>query len=150
MFSGEDLTAPEDHLYLFLHILESYDQHEDILMKLFAYTSVGRAKDWLDNIFLGTITNWNFFQELFTKRFGKKRDYQSLYNQLHKCKRKLGEDIRYFNERFNTLIRCFPHELKPPKVAILKLYISTMKDLYGNLIRRRLRPRRQHVKSNKT
>jgi hypothetical protein len=45
IFSGEDLTAPEDHLYLFLCSLESYDQHEDILMKIFTYTFVGRAKD---------------------------------------------------------------------------------------------------------
>jgi hypothetical protein len=43
-------------------------------MKLFAYTFVGTAKDWFDVISPKTITNWNFFQELFTKRFGKKRE----------------------------------------------------------------------------
>jgi hypothetical protein len=91
IFSGEDLTAPEGHLYLFLRSLESCDQHEDILMKLSAYTFVRKAKDWFDNISPGTITNWNLFQELFTKRFGKKKDYQTLCNQLHKCKRKSGE-----------------------------------------------------------
>jgi hypothetical protein len=107
-FSGEDLIEPEDHLYLFLRSVESCDQHEDIPMKLFSYTFVGRAKDWFDNIPLGTITNWNFFQETFTKRFEKKRDYQSLCNQLHNCKRKTWEDIRNFNDRFNTLVRCFP------------------------------------------
>jgi hypothetical protein len=29
----------------------------------------------------------------------------------------------------------FSPELKPPQAAILKLYISTMKDLYGGLVR---------------
>jgi hypothetical protein len=42
-----------------------------------------------------------------------------------------------FNDMFNTLVRCFPKDLKPPKASILKLYISTMKDLYGALIRER-------------
>jgi hypothetical protein len=116
IFSGEDLTTPEDHLYIFLRSLESCDQHEDILMKIFTYTFVGRAKDWFDNISPGTITNWNLFQELFTKIFGKKRDYQSLYNQLHSCKRKSGENIKDFNDRFNTLVRCFPQELNLPKL----------------------------------
>jgi hypothetical protein len=134
-FSGEDLTEPEDLLYLFLHNLESCDQHEDILMKLFSYTFVGKAKEWFDNIPPRTITNWDFFQETFTKRFKKKRDYQSLCNQLHNCKRRTGEDIRDFNDRFNTLIRCFPQDLKPPPAAIVKLYISTMKDLYGGIVR---------------
>jgi hypothetical protein len=41
-----------------------------------------------------------------------------------------------FNDRFNNLVRCFPREMKPPKATILKLYISTMKDPYGALIRR--------------
>jgi hypothetical protein len=135
IFSGEDLTESEDHLYLFMCSLESCDQHEYIPMKLFSYSFFGKAKDWFDNIPPGTIPNWDFFQELFTKRFEKKKDYQSLFNQLHNCKRKSGEDIRDFNDRFNTLVRCFPQELKPPKAAIFKLYISTMKNMYGTLIR---------------
>jgi hypothetical protein len=90
-FSREDLIEPEDHLYLFLRSLESYDQHEDILMKIFSYTFVEKAKVWIDNIPPGTITNWNFFQELFTKRFEKKGDYQSLCNQLHIAEKKQGK-----------------------------------------------------------
>jgi hypothetical protein len=73
-FSGEDLTTPEDHLYFSLCNLKSYDQHEDILMKLFAYTFVGNSKDWFDSISLGTIVDWDLFQQRFTKIFGKKRD----------------------------------------------------------------------------
>jgi hypothetical protein len=86
-----------------------------------------------DNI---TITNWDLFQEIFTKIFGKKKDYQSLYSQLHSCKRKSGENIKDFNDRFNTLVRSFPQELRPSKATILKSYISTMKDPYGVLIGR--------------
>jgi hypothetical protein len=61
IFSWEDLIEPEDPLYLFLCSLESCDQNEDILMKLFSYTFVGREKDWFDNIPTGKITNWNLF-----------------------------------------------------------------------------------------
>ena len=97
-------------------------------MKLFAYTFVGKAKDWFDSISPRTITNWDLFQDIFTKRFGKKRDYQSLYSQLHSCKRNLGENIKDFNDSLNTLIRSFRQELIPFKATILKSYISTMKD----------------------
>jgi hypothetical protein len=106
-------------------------------MKLFSYTFIGKAKEWFDNIPPGTVRNWSLFQETFTKRFEKKRDYQSLCNQLHNCERGTEEDIWDFNDRCNTLIRCFPQDLKPPLVAILKLYISTMKDPYRGLIRER-------------
>ena len=106
-------------------------------MKRFSYTFVGKEKDWFDNITLGETTNWNVFQELFTKIFEKKRDYQSLCNHLHNCKIKTSEDIRDFNDRFNTLVRCFPQDLKAPPAVILKLYISTMKYFYRGLVRER-------------
>jgi hypothetical protein len=96
---------------------------------------LGKAKDWFENIPLGTITNWNFFQKLFTKRFEKRKDYQSLCNQIHNCKRKIGEYIMDFNDRFNNLVICFPQDLKPPQDSIIKIYISTMKDPYGGLIK---------------
>jgi hypothetical protein len=44
IFSGEDPTTPEENLYFFLHNIGSYDQQEDILMKLCDYSFVGRAK----------------------------------------------------------------------------------------------------------
>jgi hypothetical protein len=67
----------------------------------------------------------------FNQNIWKKRDYQSLYNQLHNCERKSREDIKDFNDRFNTLVRCFPQKLRPSKATILKSYISTMKYPYG-------------------
>jgi hypothetical protein len=96
IFSGEDLTTPEDHLDYFLRALEPYDQHEDILMKLFAYTFVGRAKEWFDSISPGTIMNWDLFQDIFTKIFGKKKDYQSLYSQLYKLQEKVRGKYKGF------------------------------------------------------
>jgi hypothetical protein len=59
-----------------------------------------------------------------------------LYNQLHSWKRKSGENIKDFNDRFNTLMICFPQELNPSKDSILRTYISTMRDPYGVLIGR--------------
>jgi hypothetical protein len=73
-------------------------------MKIFAYNFVGKAKDWFDGISPRKITNWNLFQDVFTKIFGKKRDYQSLYNQLHNYKRNLGENIKDFNDISNNLV----------------------------------------------
>jgi hypothetical protein len=106
-------------------------------MNIFTYSFVGKSKDWFDSISPGTITNWDLFQDLFTKIFGKKKYHQTLYSQLQSCERNLGEDIKAFNDRFNTLIRCFPQGLRPSKYTILNFYISTMKDLYGILIGRR-------------
>jgi hypothetical protein len=133
-FSGDDFITTEDHLDAFLHALEPYDQHEDVWMRLFSYTLVGRDKEWYDSILPGTITSWDLFQECFSKRFGKNKDYQSLYDQLYNYKRNSGESIRDFNDRFNTLVRSFPQDFKPSQSTILKSYMSTMKDPCGVLI----------------
>jgi hypothetical protein len=100
-------------------------------MRLFSYTFVGKAKEWFDSILPGTITNWDLFQEHFTKIFGKNKDYQSLYDQLYNYNRNSGESIRDLNDRFNTLIRSFPQYLKPSQDTIFKSYISTMKTHMG-------------------
>jgi hypothetical protein len=44
-FSKDDLVTTEDHLDAFLRALEPYEQHEDVWMRLFFYTLVGRAKE---------------------------------------------------------------------------------------------------------
>jgi hypothetical protein len=137
IFSGEDLITNEDHLDFFLRALEPYDQHEDVLMRIFSYTFIGKAKEWYDSILPLTIMNWDLFREPFTKIFGKNKYYQSIYDQLYNYKINLGESIRDFNDRFNTLIRSFPQDLKPSQGTILNSYISTMKDPYVVLIRRR-------------
>jgi hypothetical protein len=80
--------------------------------------------------------NWDLFQERFSKRFGKNKDYQSLYDQLYNCKRISGESIRDFNDRFNTLVRIFTQDFKPSEDTILNSYMSTMKDPCGVLIGR--------------
>jgi hypothetical protein len=67
IFSGEDLIMTEDHLDFFLRALEPYDQHEDVLMRLFSYTFVGKSKEWYDSTLPGTITNWDLFRELLPK-----------------------------------------------------------------------------------
>jgi len=75
IFSEEDLITTEDHLNAFLHALEPYDQHEDVWMWLFSYTLLKKAKEWYDSILPGTITNWDLFQERFTKIFGNNKYY---------------------------------------------------------------------------
>jgi hypothetical protein len=62
------------------------------------------------------------------------RAYQSFYNHLHECIRNSWENIKDFNDSFNTLVRFFPQELKPSKATILGTYISMMRDPYGVLI----------------
>jgi hypothetical protein len=58
----------------------------------------------------------------------------SLYDQLYHCRREPGEDIRDFNDRFNTLVKKFPQSLEPPKDTILQSYMQTINDPYGSLI----------------
>jgi hypothetical protein len=60
-FSGEEYTKTENHLDSFLSAFEPYDQYEDVLMKLFSYSLIGKAKEWYTNISLGAITIWDVF-----------------------------------------------------------------------------------------
>jgi hypothetical protein len=66
-FLGDYFFTTKDHLYTFLCSLEPYDQHEDVQMRLFSYTLVGRAKEWYDSIFQGQSQVGIFFREHFPK-----------------------------------------------------------------------------------
>jgi hypothetical protein len=72
-FSGEDSTMTENHLDSFLSSFEPYDQYEDVLMRLFSYSLIGKAKEWYNNISPREITNWDVFQNIFIKRFKKEK-----------------------------------------------------------------------------
>jgi hypothetical protein len=78
-FSGEDLAMIENNLDAFPTAFETYDQHEDVLMKLFSYYFNGKAKEWYDNISPREIT-----------------------------KSALGEIIHSFNDQFNNIAKSFP------------------------------------------
>jgi len=69
----------ENNLDAFFIAFETYDQHEDVLMKLFSYSFNGKAKEWYDNISPGQIT-----------------------------KSALGEIMHSFNDRFNNIAKSFP------------------------------------------
>jgi len=92
----------------FLIAFETYDQHEDMLMKLFSSSLIGKAKQWYNSISPRAITNWDIFRNLFIKMFTQKKVCISLYDQICQCKRTPRESIYSFNDQFNTLVKRFP------------------------------------------
>jgi hypothetical protein len=96
-------------------------------MRLFSYTLVERDTKWYDSVHPGRIMSWDIFQEFFSKRFRKIKEYQSLYDKLYNYKINSGEIIRGFNDSFNTPARIFPQYFKPSHSTILGYYMSTMK-----------------------
>jgi hypothetical protein len=59
-------------------------------MKFFSLSLIGKAKEWYDSITPGEITTWDIFQSIFIRRFTKKEDLVSLYDQLYHCRREPG------------------------------------------------------------
>jgi len=133
-FSREDIALVEDHLNKFLRSLEPYDQYEDVQMRLFSCTLVGKAQDWYENISTRTIKKWDTFRDIFIRRFTKRKDCIFLYDEFYHCKKNLVEHIHDFNNRFKILVKIFSWDFEATQNSVFKTYISAIKNPCGFII----------------
>lgn len=88
-----------------------------------------------DDMVANSIRDWQAFHGAFIKRWAIMEDGRSMLPQLHEMKKKENELVKYFNERFDRLLRDFPHDLRPCDGAILLLYTNAFEGQFGFLLR---------------
>jgi hypothetical protein len=90
-----------------------------MFMRLFLNSLTGSARTWINNLPSGSLKTPEDLKWDFMNRWGKEESMASFYSQyLEVCKR-TDENVREFNDRFNTLIS-----------AILQHYLNSLE---GNL-----------------
>jgi len=60
--------------------------HEDVVIRLFPYTFQGFVGSWYFSLPIGSIRNWDTFQEVFFAKFGDDKTIASLINDVSNLK----------------------------------------------------------------
>jgi hypothetical protein len=73
-------------------------------MRLFLASLTRNAKEWSNTLPSGSLTTHEYLEQVFLKRWGVVENMASLYSQYLKISKENDEDVREFNDSFNTLI----------------------------------------------
>jgi hypothetical protein len=126
-FSGEGGSYGNSHWTKFCEGFEfhqSGQEHPDVFMRLFASSLTGSARGWINGLPNGSIKTPEDLERAFKDRWCKKESMASFYSQFLEVCKQTDEDVREFNDRFNTLIS----KLQPdflPKSIVLQHYLNS-------------------------
>jgi hypothetical protein len=94
-------------------------------MRLFLVSLTGNARDWINTLSSGSLKTPEDVEQSFLKRWGRVESMASIYSQYLKICKQSDEDVREFNDRFNTLIS----KLEPnfhQESTILQHYLNSL------------------------
>jgi len=94
---------------------------------LFVISFTGSARNWINKLLKGTIKTLEYLEQIFKKSWCEKESMDSLYPQFLEACKQTNEDVRGFNDRFNTLHKLEPNFL--PKSMILQHYLDSFEGI---------------------
>jgi hypothetical protein len=103
-------------------------QHEDVVCRIFPYTFENSASTWYFNLPVGSITSWTKFQKDFLDKFAEETTTGALMAELFTTTMSSKEKVKYFNQRFTTILNKFHPEAKPTQELQIK------KEVYANAL----------------
>jgi hypothetical protein len=103
---------------------QSGQEHPDVFTRLFASSLTESAKDWINSLTKGSIKTPEDLEQTFKNNWCEKESMDSLYSRFLEACKQTDEDVREFNDRFNTLIN--KHEPSfLTKSIILQRYLNS-------------------------
>jgi hypothetical protein len=130
-FSGEKGSCGNSHWTKFcegFQFHQSEQEHPDVFTRLFVSSLTGSARKWINKLPKGSIKTPEDLEQIFKKSWCEKESMDSLYSQFLEACKQTNEDVRGFNDRFNTLL----HKLEPnflPKSMILQHYLDSFEGI---------------------
>jgi hypothetical protein len=101
-------------------------QHEDVVCRLFPYTFENLASTWYFNLSVGSITSWTKFQKDFLDKFAEETTTGALMAELFMATMSLKERVKYFNQRFMTILNKFQPVVKPTQELQIEVYANAL------------------------
>ncbi|CAM8895881.1 unnamed protein product [Rhodiola kirilowii] len=126
-FSG--IGNPNAHLTSFLELCETFKINnvpkEAIYLRLFPFSLMGKAKDWLWSHDANTFTTWNELAQAFLLQYFPPAKTQRLKNLINSFEQ--GEDESFYEawERFKELQRECPHH-NIDKPTLIQIFYQGM------------------------
>jgi hypothetical protein len=93
---------------------------------LFPYTFENKASTWFFSLEEASITSWRIFETTFIEKFREEKMPMTLVLDLSRIKMEPKEKIKYFNQRFLTLMKRIPQASKPTKDVSIEFYTSSL------------------------
>ncbi|KAJ0705587.1 putative retrotransposon gag domain-containing protein [Helianthus annuus] len=94
-------TDPDDHMFDFDGAARVEQWSMLAWCFMFAQTLTEAARVWFDALNEGEINDFEEFQRLFLQNFSQQRHYSKEITELHNIRRKDGESLDSFIDRFN-------------------------------------------------
>jgi hypothetical protein len=101
-------------------------QHEAVVCRLFPYTFENSASTWYFNFPVGSITSWNKFQKDFLDKFAEETNIGALMAEFFATTMTPKERVKYFNQRFTTILNKFQLATKPTQELQIEVYANAL------------------------
>jgi len=111
-------------------------QHEYVLCQHFPYTFENSASTWSFNLLVGSITSWTKFQKEFLDKFAEENTTGYLMVELFTATMIRKERVKYFNQRFKSILNKFQPVVKPTQELKIKVYANTLPTSISMLVKR--------------
>jgi hypothetical protein len=107
-FDPETYGFPKDHIKKFILAIKLMNVlHEEMVCRIFPYTLENSASTWYFNLPVGSINSWTKFQKYFLDMFAEETTTGALMVELFTATMSLKEKVKYFNQRFMTILDKF-------------------------------------------
>jgi hypothetical protein len=124
-YDGEGDFIVEEHLVAFYIFADNFNiDYVDVWMMLFVQSLDGEVRKWLWGLNPAFMEDIDVLDEYFINKWGYRRDYIYYIIEFGSLKRKNGESISDFTNRFNKMYGRIPHEIKPTEASAKITYAN--------------------------
>ncbi|CAN6547847.1 unnamed protein product [Malus baccata var. baccata] len=125
-FHGLSMEDPNKHLKEFEVVCSSMtpvNMDSNILkMKAFPFSLLEKAKDWLYELALGTVTSWESMKRAFLEKFFPTSRVILLRKKISRIQQSQGESFPTYYESFKTLVASCPHHQMKEELLLQYFY----------------------------
>jgi len=135
-FFGDNAISAHDHLVNFFELMNDNqsNEHEDMVMKLFANSLEGDVKTCFINLEDNSLKDWPTFERDFLDELEVKIDSKFFMNQLHEIKKKENELVQEFNTRSQKVVEKNLVDIKPTANTIFLFYVNYYQGQFGFML----------------
>lgn len=111
-----------------------------IHVECFHVTLDGRVVASYHNLLVNSIQNWAVFKRIFHEKFVEDKTPAMLLKELGSFKMEQKEKVKYFNQRFNSILNKYTKKTNPHNSIIVNYYMSTLSTSIAQFFKRDVKP----------
>jgi hypothetical protein len=123
----------EEHVAHLSDAFEAYNVrvHEDVVLKLFAKSLKGDARQWFRKLPAKSINSWDDLMKVFMGTWDVKVDVKFMLNALYEIKKKKNEAVIEFDLRFPHVLDKILDDMRPNDHVVLYYYMNAFEPHFG-------------------